>query len=301
MSNLLRKLSTCCLCSADNDSNSSESEIDNTIILPHRRPTESLKGILKNPVAGATEATKDGTSTVDDNAAVTSAHKTKRGSKNPRVFRPGLDNPPKDPYHRSGGNNESTLIIDPGSNFPVASAQAPEDPEDSENESSIGNILPEELTAGHPLPPLSPHPKRSPKQLTAAGEELPVQPPPQHQRLAHIDRPNPTTTIGPGITEVLAGAGPSSLCGVSSHCNHPRSGPRSSQNPPSHNAPSTIDNDDEGGQSPVPRDTRRDGLIFLTREQASELYSGVDLVTSDDLAEYLRMLGVNVGPGTEIE
>ncbi|KAF3228718.1 hypothetical protein TWF106_006237 [Orbilia oligospora] len=299
MCNLLKKLSASCFCSADADSNSSESEVENTIILPHRRPAEPPKGILKNPAVGATEASGNGARAVGDKAAVKSAQKPNSHSKNPRVFRPDLDNPPKDPYHRSGGDDESTLIIDPGSNFPASSAPAPEDSEDSENESSIGNILPEDLAGGHPLPIPSSNPKQFPKQLPAAGEELPLQAPPQHQQLAPIVRPN--TTTSPDATQSPAGAEPLTLPRANSHRSRHRSRPRNPRGPPNRHAPSTIDNDDEGGHHSLPRDTRRDCLMFLTREQASELYPGVDLVTSDDLAEYLRMLGVSVGPETEME
>ncbi|KAF3098810.1 hypothetical protein TWF102_011487 [Orbilia oligospora] len=223
MCNLLKKLSTSCFCSADADSNSSESEVENTIILPHRRPAEPPKGILKNPAAGATEASGNGASTVGDKAAVKSARKPNSHSKNPKVFRPDLDNPPKDPYHRSGGDDESTLIIDPGSNFPTSSAPAPEDSEDSENESSIGNILPEDLAGGHPLP---------------------LQIPPQHQPLAPVVRPNTTTSSD--ATQSPAVAEPSTLLGANSHRSRTRSRTRNPQGPPNHHAPSTIDNDDEG-------------------------------------------------------
>ncbi|KAF3138284.1 hypothetical protein TWF569_008784 [Orbilia oligospora] len=244
MCNLLKKLSTSCFCSADADSNSSESEVENTIILPHRRPAEPPKGILKNPAAGATEALGNGASTVGDKAAVKSARKPNSHSKNPKVFRPDLDNPPKDPYHRSGGDDESTLIIDPGSNFPTSSAPAPEDSEDSENESSIGNILPEDLAGGHPLPLPSSNPKEFPKQPPAAGEELPLQIPPQHQPLAPVVRPNTTTSSD--ATQSPAVAEPSTLLGANSHRSRTRSRTRNPQGPPNHHAPSTIDNDDEG-------------------------------------------------------
>ncbi|RVD89015.1 uncharacterized protein DFL_000039 [Arthrobotrys flagrans] len=185
MANLLRKLSTCCLCSLGHDSDSSESEIDNTTILPHRRPYEAPKSILKKGGAVATEAAGN-----DDNTAVTSAQGVPKwqplnnqitschppGSK---VFRPDLDNPRKDPYHQPSGNDESTLIIEQGSNFPAV-ASAP-DPEDSENQSSLGNILPEDLVTDQPrsasprnAPSCPPPPPKSIPSKPHQGTNLPL-------------------------------------------------------------------------------------------------------------------------------
>ncbi|KAK6498323.1 hypothetical protein TWF481_010914 [Arthrobotrys musiformis] len=349
MAGLLRKLSECCSGRRDRDSDSEESEVNDTRILPHRMRNENLKGILKKPTAADTHGIPKSQNDATDRKA--EVPRTKSDSDKPKSPQPiGLEalvpdpfKPRKDPFHRDGKNNDSTFIISPGSNFPVSGAAPPavndtedetslenilpeellspipktlartakideskskaslgntypedlppplpqslastENFDDCENEASLGNVLPEELLAPHAQTPVSaqPTPNKMDRHFSTVKEEDTQTTRPEDQVII----PYGDATVGLDPADGNADSDDDIDLVIPSRPSHRRC-PLGSMNLAGR---SSAREGGEGGPLVPQRDTRRDGVIFLTQEQAAIYCPNRDVVTAEDTTVILR-------------
>ncbi|KAK6514676.1 hypothetical protein TWF281_004873 [Arthrobotrys megalospora] len=279
MSRVIRKLSGCLMCkSGGDDSDSTESEPDNTMMLPHRMPAETSatktatkpavnKGVV---ISGGQRASKHADRPVDS-VAIPAGHRPRPKNTGGKGVIDVMDKPRKDRYHRSGGKDESTLIIDPGTNFPKSSnpisAPSAEEDDDNDDVEFEGDILPENIANFQTITLSS----------TAAAPTAAARPG-NKQSSAAVAEENPVATAAADAAAEEDLDSPNQPSGTT---------------PP---PPWTDYQDPNEGWIPDPAyDTRRFGLIFPTRQEVNDLYPDRDIVTAEDIGDFLRFMNINGG------
>ncbi|KAK6360996.1 hypothetical protein TWF730_007111 [Orbilia blumenaviensis] len=309
MSSLLR-----CLCPRGSDTDTTESEIEDTVILPRRMPPDTTS---------ATQAPRRNAMDISQASRASRPRKSKTSNRGRtrttgEAIRSKYNKPAKDPYHRSGGKDESTLVIQPGSNFPICSSSAAdkkeqqeeqEAREEDENLEVIGNILPEDIANFRAAGPGAAAAAATDADAVVTDAvvtittslQCPIHssppppsppPPPPKPTEQEEGQIKPTAPVTEPRTTATAVVAPSSLgdplldAYTTRRASH-TVGNRRRRRAREGSHPAQFDDDNLYN--------RRSGLIFPSREQV--VNSGLDpgILTSDDLAEYLRAGGVDVG------